>query len=386
MTVLSLTKDDTQRLVSNPMRVWQKLAVLPALATVSACDLVVLDPSGDVAAQQGDLIVYSTILMLIVILPVMALTAFFAWHYRASNKKAKYEPEWDHSISLEVVVWMVPLAIIICLAGLTWVATHRLNPYDPLGRISADKAIDPNVEPLVVEVVAMDWKWLFIYPEQGVAMVNEAAVITDRPVEWRITSTTVMNSFYVPAMAGQIYAMAGMQTELNAVMNEEGTFRGFSANYSGNGFNHMNFDLHSFDQAGFDQWVENVRSEGGMLDRDTFVELEKPSIDHPVTAFDGIEENLWDRILNLCVSDDDLCVNDMMMVDALGGGGIEGLYNREAYRGICSVENPEALFEILRPTDSAHAADILAALDAPLQSTPAEAPVIGTRTEPTEAN
>ncbi|MBU2956326.1 ubiquinol oxidase subunit II [Paracoccus sp. 1_MG-2023] len=368
------------------MRVWQKLAVLPALATVSACDLVVLDPSGDVAAQQGDLIVYSTILMLIVILPVMALTAYFAWHYRASNKKAKYDPEWDHSISLEVVVWMVPLAIIICLAGLTWVATHRLNPYDSLPRISAEKAIDPNVEPLVVEVVAMDWKWLFIYPEQGVAMVNEAAVVTDRPVEWRITSTTVMNSFYVPAMAGQIYAMAGMQTELNAVMNQDGTYKGFSANYSGNGFNYMNFDLHSFDEAGFDQWIETARSEGAMLDRETFVELEKPTIDHPVTAFDGIEEGLWERILNLCVSDDDLCVNDMMMVDALGGGGIEGLYNREAYRGICSVENPEALFEILRPTDGARAADILAALDMPLQSTPAEAPESGTRPSPTEAN
>ena len=366
------------------MRVWQKLAVLPALATVSACDLVVLDPSGDVAAQQGDLIVYSTILMLIVILPVMALTVFFAWHYRASNRKAKYEPEWDHSISLEVVVWMVPLAIIVCLAGLTWVATHRLNPYDPLIRVSEDTPIDPDVEPLVVEVVAMDWKWLFIYPEQGVAMVNEAAVITDRPIEWRITSTTVMNSFYVPDMAGMIYAMAGMQTELNAVMNRDGTYRGFSSNYSGAGFNWMDFDLVSTDQAGFDAWVEAARTEGAPLDRAAFVALDAPSIDHPVTPFSGVEEGLWERILNLCVGDDDLCHNDMMMVDALGGGGIDGLWNREAYRGICSVENPQAMFDILRPSDGPRAAEILAALDGP--SAPGRMSGAATRPETHDGN
>ncbi len=210
---------------------------------LSGCDLVLFNPSGDVAAQQGDLIIYATVLMMIVILPVMALTVFFAIKYRKDNEEATYEPEWSHSVSLEIVVWSVPLAIIICLAGLTWVATHRLEPYNDLPRITAEKAIDPNVTPLQVQVVALDWKWLFIYPEQGIATVNEAAVVVDRPVEWKITSNTVMNAFYVPEMAGMIYAMGGMETELNAVMNASGTFEGFSANYSGNGFSHMRFDL-----------------------------------------------------------------------------------------------------------------------------------------------
>jgi len=183
-----------------------------------------LNPNGDVAAQQGDLIIYATVLMLIVILPVMALTVLFAFAYRASNTEANYDPEWDHSISLEIVIWAVPLAIIICLAGLTWVATHRLDPYQDLRRVSETQPIDPNVEPLQVQVVALDWKWVFIYPEHNIATVNEAAVIVDRPIEWKLTSGTVMNAFYVPEMAGMIYAMAGMETELNAVMNAPGSY------------------------------------------------------------------------------------------------------------------------------------------------------------------
>ncbi|MEM7440116.1 MAG: ubiquinol oxidase subunit II, partial [Pseudomonadota bacterium] len=144
------------------------LTLLVAALLLPGCDLVLLNPSGDIAAQQGDLIIYATVLMMIVILPVILLTLFFAWHYRAANTKARYEPDWDHSISLEIVIWAVPLAIIICLAGLTWVATHRLNPYDDLTRISETQPLDPAVKPLTVYVVAMDWKWGFIYPEQGI--------------------------------------------------------------------------------------------------------------------------------------------------------------------------------------------------------------------------
>lgn len=358
-----------------------RFILLPLSALLlSGCNLVVLNPSGDVAAQQGDLIVYATVLMLIVIVPVMALTVFFAWKYRASNKEATYEPDWDHSVSLEVVIWAVPLAIIICLAGLTWVATHRLDPYQDLSRISEEQPIDPNVEPLQVQVVSLDWKWLFIYPEQGIATVNEAAVITDRPVEFKLTSATVMNSFYVPAMAGMIYSMAGMETELNAVINTTGTYEGFSANYSGNGFSGMRFDMHSTDEAGFEAWVEKVRAQGEILDRDAYVALEDQSIAHPVTYFDSVEEGLWNRILNMCVGDDTLCIEDMMMVDALGGGGIEGLYNRELYRGLCSAEDPEALFVMLRDNLKIRKDEIITAMtllppnatgaDGPLQSFP----------------
>lgn len=319
------------------------------LMLLSGCELTVLNPSGDIAAQQGDLIIYATVLMLIVIIPVTALTIFFAYQYRDSNEDATYEPDWDHSVSLEIVVWSVPLAIIICLAGLTWVATHRLEPYDDLSRISETKPIDPTVEPLEVQVVALDWKWLFIYPEYGIATVNEAAAIVDRPVEWKITSATVMNAFYIPEMAGMIYAMAGMETELNAVINEEGVFPGFSANYSGIGFSHMNFDFHGLDEAGFDAWVQKVRDSGDILDREAYISLEKTSVDHPTEYYDSVEQGLWDKILNLCAGEDQICRNDMMMVDALGGGGIEGLFSRELYRGLCSADDPEGLFIMLRP-------------------------------------
>ena len=343
-------------------RILSVSSLLVSAALLSGCDLLLLNPSGDVAAQQGDLIIYSTILMLIVILPVMALTVFFAWKYRASNRDAGYEPDWDHSISLEIVVWSLPLAIIICLGGLTWVATHRLNPYNELTRIAPGVPVAEDVEPLTIHVVALDWKWLFIYPEQGIAVVNEAAAITDRPVEFKLTSASVMNSFYIPALAGMIYTMPGMETEMNAVMNEDGVYEGFASNYSGLGYNWMRFKFHTTDEAGFDAWVENVRSEGGTLDRDAFVALEQPSMQHPVTPYGEVEEGLWTRILNQCVGDDELCMNDMMMVDALGGGGMEGIYNRELYRGICTADDPRALIEILRPQDAHREAALLSAI------------------------
>ncbi|MEM1272358.1 MAG: ubiquinol oxidase subunit II [Pseudomonadota bacterium] len=332
------------------------------LIALSGCNLTLLNPAGDVAAQQGDLIVYATVLMLIVILPVMALTVFFAFKYRGSNKDATYEPDWDHSVSLEIVIWAVPLAIIICLAGLTWVATHRLDPYQELRRISEDIPIDPEVDPLVIQVVSLDWKWLFIYPEYGVASVNEVAAIVDRPVEWRLTSATVMNAFYIPDMAGMIYAMAGMETELNAVINAPGQFEGFSANYSGVGFSHMRFVFHGMGQDDFDAWVETVRGADEVLDQDAYLDLEIPSVGHAIEHYSQVEDGLWSRILNMCVGDDRLCLNDMMMVDALGGGGIEGLFNRELYRGLCTSDDPRGLFAILRPDLQDRRFDIINAM------------------------
>ncbi|MEM9301867.1 MAG: ubiquinol oxidase subunit II [Pseudomonadota bacterium] len=344
---------------------------------LSGCNLVVLEPAGDIARQQGQLIIYATVLMLIVILPVMALTIFFAIRYRASNESASYSPDWDHSISLEMVVWSLPLAIIICLAGLTWVATHRLEPYNELTRIDASRPLDPAVEPLTIQVVALDWKWLFIYPEQDVATVNEVAAIVDRPVEFKLTSATVMNSFYVPALAGQIYAMAGMETELNAVINEPGDFEGFSANYSGNGFSQMRFRFHGLDATGFDRWVADVRAQGSRLDRERYRSLALPSVGNAVTYFDGVEAELWDRIINLCVEPGTLCHDDMMMVDALGGGGLEGLYNREIFAGICASDDALGLYYLLRPEFSRRSPELAAALGT--AALPSIVPTTGTR-------
>ncbi len=206
----------------SPLRV---LALLPVLAALGGCNLVVMAPSGDIAAQQRDLIVISTVLMLLIIVPVMALTVFFAWRYRASNKEATYKPDWNHSTGLELVIWAAPLLIIIALGALTWMGTHLLDPYRKLDRIAAGQPVPATTKPLEVEVVALDWKWLFIYPEQGIATVNELAAPVDRPIHFKLTSSSVMNSFYIPALAGQIYAMPAMQTRLHAVINRPAATR-----------------------------------------------------------------------------------------------------------------------------------------------------------------
>ena len=167
------------------------LLLMPAVVLLSACDRAVFNPSGYVALQQRDIIIFSTAIMLLIIVPVLALIVIFAWRYRAGSQ-ASYDPDFDHSTSLELVIWSAPLLIIICLGALTWVATHLLDPYRPLAT-TPEQVVAANAKPLDVNVVALDWKWLFIYPEQGVATVNELALPVDRPVRFRISASSVMN-------------------------------------------------------------------------------------------------------------------------------------------------------------------------------------------------
>ncbi|MEJ2408304.1 MAG: ubiquinol oxidase subunit II [Novosphingobium sp.] len=307
------------------------LAALSLTGALSACNTVVLKPAGDVAQQQGDLVVMSTVLMLIIIVPVMALTVFFAWKYRASNKNAEYKPDWDHSTQLELVIWAAPLLIVICLGALTWVSTHLLDPYRTIGRIDGKTPVQHDAKPLEVDVVALDWKWLFIYPEQGIATVNELVVPAGRPLDFKITASSVMNSFYVPAMAGQIYAMPGMQTRLNAVMNKTGDdFVGFSANYSGAGFSGMRFKTRSVTEAQFAQWADGVKAgakNAGTLDDATYLKLEKPSENVPATYYAKVAPNLYGKILDMCVEPGKMCMSEMMAIDARGGLGKEGIRN-----------------------------------------------------------
>lgn len=299
--------------------------LLPALIALTGCArTVVLDPTGDVARQQGDLIVVATVLMLIVIVPVIALTLFFAWRYRASNKAATYTPDWDHSTQLELVIWAVPLLIIIALGAITWITTHTLDPYRPLDRLSKGRPVPAHVAPLEVQVVSLDWKWLFIYPQEGVATVNELALPVDRPVRFLLTSSSVMNAFYIPELAGMIYTMPGMQTELNAVANQAGTFQGLSSNYSGAGFSHMRFTVHATDEAGFKAWVAKARTAGERLDRTRYLALEKPSEREPARLFAGVDPGLYDAILNRCVDPNRMCMHEMMAIDAAGGRGAAG--------------------------------------------------------------
>ena len=303
------------------------LPLLALLPMVAGCDMIVLDPAGDVARQQGDLIVISTVLMLLIIIPVMALTIFFAWRYRASNKEATYKPDWDHSTQLELVIWAAPLLIIICLGAITWVATHLLDPYRPLAESQHKTEQAAATKPLEVHVVALDWKWLFIYPEQGVATVNELALPINREVRFRISASSVMNSFYIPAMAGQIYAMPGMETKLHGVLDKTGDFVGFSANYSGAGFSNMRFAVKSVDEAGFDKWIAETKGAGGSLDRAGYLQLERPSEKEPVRRYAAVEPGLFDKVVNMCVEPGKMCMHDMMAIDTRGGMGIAGIHN-----------------------------------------------------------
>jgi cytochrome o ubiquinol oxidase subunit 2 len=296
---------------------------------LAGCDTVVLNPSGYVALQQRNLIIMSTVLMLLIIVPVIALTLIFARRYRADNKEAVYDPDWHHSTQLEVVIWTAPLLIIIALGAITWLATHTLDPYRPLTRIDGEQALPPGAKHLDVQVVALDWKWLFFYPELGIASVNELAAPVDVPVSFKITSATVMNSFFIPALAGQVYAMAGMQTQLHAVINEEGSYNGFSANYSGSGFSRMNFAFRGMSQEGFDQWVAKVKAEGKPLDRAAYLWLERPSEQTPVQYFSTVENGLYDAVLNMCVEPGKMCKSEMHHIDAMGGAGTESHENRE---------------------------------------------------------
>ena len=294
------------------------LSWIACAALVAGCDTVVLRPSGDIAAQQGRLVVQSTALMLLIIVPVIALTLWFAWRYRASNREAPYEPDWDHSIQLELVIWAAPLLIIIALGALTWISTHTLDPYRSLRRIDAQRPVPRDVKPLVVQAVALDWKWLFIYPEQGIATVNELAAPVDRPIHFRITSHSVMNAFFVPALAGMIYAMPSMETSLHAVINKAGAYEGFSANYSGEGFSNMRFTFHGMDAAGFDRWVEQARGEGNAeLNRAAYLKLRLPSQREAVKRWRGVAPDLWDAILNRCVQAGEKCMHQQMAEDEL---------------------------------------------------------------------
>jgi cytochrome o ubiquinol oxidase subunit II len=342
------------------VRLAKIIALVLLTALLSGCNFVVLDPAGDVAAQQRDLVVISTVLMLLIIVPVMALTVLFAWRYRHSNAAARYEPDWDHSTQLELVIWAAPLLIIICLGALTWMGTHLLDPYRTLGRIAAGEPVPVSAKPLEVNVVALDWKWLFIYPDQGIATVNELAAPVDRPLHFRITSSSVMNSFYVPALAGQVYAMAGMETKLHAVINKPGVYQGFSANYSGSGFSGMRFAFHGMTERNFDDWVAKVKAGGGALERSNYLELERPSENEPVRHYAKVDAMLFKAILNMCVEPGKMCMSEMMAIDAKGGLGMAGInntlpltYDKHARRGavfgaepsyvagVCSVDELE---------------------------------------------
>ncbi len=248
-------------------------------------DMVLFDPKGPIGEAQESLIIISVILMAIIIVPVLLMSVYFPYKYRHTNKEAEYKPNWEHSTKIEVVVWAVPCLIILALGWLTYKTSFSLDPRE---EIVSDK------DPMTIQVVAMNWKWLFIYPEHQIATVNEVAFPVDQPVRFVVTSDTTMNSFFIPQLGSQVYAMAGMENRLNLMASEQGTYRGISANYSGFGFANMRFQAHVKDDAGFDQWVEKVKTSESKLNDDSYDWLtanakEQIKTPHPVTYFASVD-------------------------------------------------------------------------------------------------
>jgi cytochrome o ubiquinol oxidase subunit 2 len=227
--------------------------------------------------------------MLLVVVPVIVMTFLFAWKYRASNQDAVYTPKWSHSTKIEIAVWTIPVLIIIALGYVTYKSTHALDPYKPL---------ESDVKPVTIEVVALDWKWLFIYPEQGIATVNKIVFPAHTPINFKITSDAVMNSFFIPALGGQIYAMAGMQTKLHLIANENAEMDGISANYSGAGFTGMKFKAIATTQEEFDAWVSEVKKAPKQLEQAEYANLSKQSQNNPVELYSSVTPNLFQTIVD----------------------------------------------------------------------------------------
>ena len=266
-----------------------RIAVPAVMALLlGGCDrLVVLNPKGPIASAERGLMIDAFTVMMIVVIPVIVMALLFAVRYRSGHKR-KYEPDWDYSPKIDAFVWLIPALIVIAVAVLVWRSTHKLDPY---------RSIASDKPPLDVQVVAQDWKWLFIYPELGVASVNQLAIPVGRPVSLRITSDTVMNSFYVPALAGQIYAMAGMQTRLQLLADTPGKFVGRNSQYSGGGFSDQFFEVSAMSPAEFDAWVAKARQAPGKLDPPAYAKLAERSRLHPVTLYSGVEPRLFDSII-----------------------------------------------------------------------------------------
>ncbi len=246
----------------------RKAAILLSVALLAGCTEGVLDPKGPIAAAERLILFNALGIMLAIVIPTILATLGVAVWFRASNKRARYLPDFEHSGRLELLVWAIPAMTVILVGGVAWVGAHDIDPRKP---------IDSGVKPLRVQVVSLDWKWLFIYPEQGIASVNQLTLPVGTPVSFELTSSGVMNSFFVPQLGSQIYTMAGMVTRLSLQADHAGTYRGLSANYSGEGFADMRFRVDAVPAEDFAKWVDAARGAGPVLDAQAYAELAKPS-------------------------------------------------------------------------------------------------------------
>jgi cytochrome o ubiquinol oxidase subunit 2 len=269
--------------VASAIRRWR---CLPLLLLTGGCNRGILDPVGPVAAAEKQILINSTAIMLAIIVPTMIATVAIAFWFRRGNSKAEYRPDWEYSGAIELVVWAVPVLTIMLLGGIAWIGSHQLDPAKPL---------DSKVPPVTVQVVSLDWKWLFIYPDQHIATVNTLVIPAGTPVNFQLTSATVWNSFFIPQMGSMIYTMPNMTTRLNLQADRQGVFQGRSAQFSGDGFPGMEFNVYSVQPQQFTAWVNGARS-GGVLDAQAYAQLSKPSSYVKPMTYSNVAPGLFEAI------------------------------------------------------------------------------------------
>ncbi len=263
--------------------------VVAAALALTACQSSVLDPRGPIGQADKTLLVDSLAIMLAIVIPTIVATLAFAWWFRASNQRATHLPDWEFSGRIELVVWAIPTLTIILLGGVTWIGAHQLDPAKP---------IESKTAALDIQVVSLDWKWLFIYPEQRVASVNQLVVPAGTPLHFSLTSGSVLNTFFIPQLGSMIYTMNGMTTQLHLQADEPGTFHGLSGHYSGEGFSDMHFDVHALSAEEFARWVNTTRDTGSTLDSASYAALARQSIAVPPATFATVERDLFTRIVS----------------------------------------------------------------------------------------
>ncbi|MHA2804281.1 ubiquinol oxidase subunit II [Vibrio campbellii] len=271
-------------------RILSRISLVATILMLAGCNSALLDPKGSIGVQEKELIITALLLMLIVVIPVILMTIYFAYRYRESNTGEEYAPDWSHSTKIEVVVWTIPIIIIAILAAITWRSTHDLEPSKP---------IESDVKPITIEVVSLDWKWLFIYPEENIATVNYVAFPKDVPVQFKLTSDNIMNAFFIPRLGTQIYAMPGMVTKLNLIANHTGDYKGFASNYSGEGFSQMKFTASAMeDRTAFLKWVQQVKASPDRIeDWEQFRSLASPTVAEPVKLFSSVPPFLFTDVV-----------------------------------------------------------------------------------------
>lgn len=268
-------------------RIPRAALAFPAIV-LAGCNQGILDPIGPVGSAEKTILINSTAIMLAIIIPTMIATLAVAWWFRSGNTKATYRPDWEYSGAIEMVVWAIPALTIILLGGIAWIGSHDLEPSKPL---------PSPVQPLKVDVVSLDWKWLFIYPDQSVATVNQLVVPAGVPVSYRLTSATVWNVFFVPQMGTQIYTMPRMTTRLNLQADRPGIYKGISAHFSGEGFSGMGFKVQALPPAQFASWALGAHGSALKLDAAGYAELSKPSSYVKPMTYGAVIPGLYDAIV-----------------------------------------------------------------------------------------